>query len=111
MTDTHTGRHAAAASTPGDPPPAAASLPPDAAERDAARRLEAGPLDETLDSSEFHFVTRGVSDAERAAVAAVLTQVRSEETDQVRRVERREHQPWARSQRVPEGFGDLMMEP
>jgi hypothetical protein len=28
----------------------------------------------------------------------------------VRRVERREHQPWSRSQRVPEGIADLLAE-
>lgn len=85
-------------------------LPPDAAARDAARREEAGTADDTLHASEFRFVTRGVSDEEQAAVIAVLTQVRTEETDRMKRVERREHQPWARSQRVPEGISDLLAE-
>jgi hypothetical protein len=43
-------------------------------------------------------------------VISVLTQMRAEETERVRRVERREHQPWARSQRVPQDFGDLLHE-
>lgn len=82
--------------------------PPDAAARDAARRKEAGPVDDTLHADEFDFVTRDVSAEDRAAVIAVLTQVRTEETRRVRRVERREHEPWARSQRVPEGIGELL---
>lgn len=87
------------------------TIPPDAAARDAARRKQAAGADDSIPREEdFHFVTRGVSDEERAAVIAVLTQVRAEETQRVRRVERREHQPWARSQRVPEGIGDLLAE-
>ena len=101
------GRHRA---TDGDAVLAGTVLPPDAAARDAAKREEAGPPDDTLTSEGFDFVTRGVSDEERAAVIAVLTQVRAEETAQVRRVERREHEPWARSQRVPQPFGDLFLE-
>lgn len=89
----------------------AGSFPPDAAARDAARREQAGESDGTLSDAEFHFVTRGVGDLERAAVIAVLSQVRHEETQRVRRVERREHQPWARSQRVPEGIADLLTDP
>lgn len=85
-------------------------LPPDAAARDAAKREEAGEHDHALTDDGFVFATRGVSDEERAAVIAVLTQMRAEETEQVRRVERREHQPWARSQRVPQDFGDLLLE-
>lgn len=85
-------------------------LPPDAAARDAAKREVAGDGDPTLSSDGFHFITRGVSDEEQAAVIAVLTQVRAEETERVRRVERREHQPWARSQRVPQAFEDLLIE-
>ena len=96
------GRHAAE--------PSDALLPPDAAARDAAKRVEAGLEDATISSEGFHFKTRGVSDEERAAVIAVLTQVRTEETEQVRRVERREHQPWARSQRVPQAFEDLFID-
>ncbi|MBN9612247.1 MAG: hypothetical protein J0H64_02050 [Actinobacteria bacterium] len=87
-----------------------ASVPPDAAARDAALRLQAGPVDDVLHADDFRFVTRGVSDEDQAAVIAVLTQVRTEETSRVRRVERREHQPWARSQRVPEGIGELLAE-
>lgn len=86
------------------------SLPPDAAARDAAKRETSGPGQQALTSDGFDFVTRGVSDAEQAAVIAVLTQVRAEETHRVRRVERREHQPWARSQRVPVSINDLLIE-
>lgn len=96
------GKHAAE--------PDDALLPPDAAARDAAKRVDAGQEDATISSEGFHFNTRGVSDEERAAVIAVLTQVRTEETEQVRRVERREHQPWARSQRVPQAFEDLLVD-
>lgn len=90
--------------------PASDPLPPDAAARDAAKREEAGLGEQVLTDEGFHFVTRGVSDEEKAAVIAVLTRLRAEETQQVRRVERREHQPWARSQRVPEGISDLLVE-
>lgn len=85
-------------------------LPPDAAARDAAKREQAGRGNEALTDEGFDFLTRGVSDEEKAAVIAVITQVRAEETQRVRRVERREHQPWARSQRVPEGIADLLAE-
>ncbi|MBO1901698.1 hypothetical protein J4H92_06990 [Leucobacter weissii] len=83
-------------------------LPPDAAERDAARRQQANPVDETVSEEGFRFVTGGVRDHEKAAVIAVLSAVRAEETQRVRRIERREHEPWARSQRVPEGIGELL---
>jgi len=83
------------------------ALPPDAAARDAAKREEAGLENRPLSSEGFDFVTRGVSETEKAAVIAVITQVRTEETERVRRVERRERQPWARSQRVPQGIADL----
>jgi hypothetical protein len=43
-------------------------------------------------------------------VIAVLTQVREEETRRAKRVERRDREPWARSQRVPEGISDLLIE-
>ncbi len=103
MTDSpRSGRHAAESND--------ALLPPDAAARDAAKREEAGLDDATISSEGFHFTTRGVSDEERAAVIAVLTQMRTEETEQVRRVERREHQPWARSQRVQQAFEDLFID-
>lgn len=88
--------------------PAGTDLPPDAAARDAARREQAATGDGTLHADEFRTITRGVTPEEKAAVIAVLTRVRAEETERVKRVERREHQPWARSQRVPEGIGDLL---
>lgn len=88
--------------------PSGADLPPDAAARDAARREQAATGDGTLNADEFRTITRGVTPEEKAAVIAVLTRVRAEETERVKRVERREHQPWARSQRVPEGIGDLL---
>lgn len=89
---------------------AEASLPPDAAARDAAKREELGPHDDTVHGDDISFVTRQVSDAERAAVIAVLTQVRAEETQRVKRVARRDREPWARSQRVPEGISELLSE-
>ncbi|MHA3724794.1 hypothetical protein ACXR2T_13070 [Leucobacter sp. HY1910] len=85
-------------------------LPPDASARDAARREEMGDADAHLTGDDVRFITKQVSDTERAAVIAVLTQVRAEETERVKRVERREREPWARSQRVPEGISDLLIE-
>lgn len=85
-----------------------AALPPDAAARDAAKREALGEQDDAIHGEDIEFVTRRVSDEERAAVIAVLTRVRTEETERVRRVERREREPWARSQRVPEGIGELL---
>ncbi len=93
-----------------DLPTAQAPLPPDAAARDAAKRQGVGAHEQPLTSDDFTFVTRGVSDAEKAAVIAVVTQVRLEETQRVRRIERREHQPWARSQRVPVSINHLLAE-
>lgn len=90
--------------------PADPQLPPDAAARDAAKREELGPQDDAISGSDITFVTRQVSPAERAAVIAVLTQVRAEETQSVKRVARRDREPWARSQRVPEGISDLLIE-
>lgn len=87
-----------------------AQLPPDAAERDAARREGLGEHDDTLYGEDIRFTTRQVSAEERAAVITVLTQVREEETRRAKRVERRDREPWARSQRVPEGIGDLLLE-
>jgi hypothetical protein len=84
------------------------ALPPDAAARDAAKREELGEADDALHGGDFRFVTRHVSDDEKAAAIAVLSAVRAEETQRVKRVERREHQPWARSQRVAEGIGELL---
>ncbi|QYM77405.1 hypothetical protein K1X41_11205 [Leucobacter luti] len=89
---------------------AEAQLPPDASARDAAKREELGPLDDAIHGEDIHFVTRQVSDTERAAVIAVLTQVRAEESQQMKRVARRDREPWARSQRVPEGISDLLLE-
>ncbi len=85
-------------------------LPPDAAARDAAKRAEAGTIEPVLSEDGFRFHTRNLSEEERAAVIAVLTKVRAEETERVRRVERREREPWRRSQRVPEGISDLLAE-
>lgn len=85
-------------------------LAPDAAARDAAKREALGEPDPAISEDEFTFVTRGVSDEERAAVIAVLAQTRAEETQLVRRVARRERNPWARSQRVPEGIADILSE-
>ncbi|MBL5974590.1 MAG: hypothetical protein D3X82_12740 [Candidatus Leucobacter sulfamidivorax] len=87
-----------------------APLPPDAAARDAAKREELGEVDDAIRGEDFDFVTRHVSDEEKVAAIAVLSSVRAEETQRVKRVERREHQPWARSQRVAEGIGELLAE-
>lgn len=90
--------------------PASDQLPPDAAARDAAKRAEAGKHDEVLTEDEFVFRTRHLSDDEKAAVIALLTQLRTEDLERARSVERRERQPWARSQRVVEGIGDFLAE-
>ena len=84
-----------------------APLPPGAAERDAARRDEIGEVDDAIHGDDIEFITRSVDDETRAAVIAVLTQVRAEETARLKRVARRDREPWARSQRVPEGIADL----
>lgn len=83
-------------------------LAPDAAERDAALRGTMEDVDGALTGDGITFVTRGTSDEERAAVIAVLAQVRAEETQRVRRVERRDRDPWARSQRTPEGIDEVL---
>lgn len=85
-------------------------LPPDAAERDAAKRNGIDGDPEVELGEDIHFVTRSVSDEERAAVIAVLTAVRAEESHQAKGVERRAREPWARSQRVPEGIADLLID-
>ncbi|MBK0419901.1 hypothetical protein JD276_12755 [Leucobacter sp. CSA1] len=85
-------------------------MPPDAAARDAAKREELGDADDAVRGEDIRFVTREVSDEERAAAIAVLTRVRAEETQQVKRVARRDREPWSRSQRVPEGISDLLAE-
>ena len=95
---------------PAAPGAGATDLPPDASERDAARRVGLGDADAALLGEDIEFVTRGVSAEERAAVVAVLTQARAEESQQVKRVARRDREPWARSQRVPEGISDLLAE-
>ena len=84
-------------------------LPPDAAARDAAKREELEE-DPAIHGDDIRFVTRGVSDEERAAVIAVLTAARAEETKQVKRVARRDREPWARSQRVPDRISDLLVD-
>lgn len=82
-------------------------VPPDAAARDAAKHTDDAD-DHVLRGEDIRFVTRHVSQEERAAVIAVLTQAREEETAQVKRVARRDREPWARSQRVPEGISELL---
>lgn len=84
-------------------------LPPDAAARDAAKRQDA-EHDDALTGDDMVFVTRNVSDEERAAVIAVLTAARAEETRRVKRVSRRNREPWARSQRVPDRISDLLVD-
>lgn len=83
-------------------------MAPDAAERDALRRELAGKDNDTLRADDIEFVTRGLDPLEKAAAIAVLISQREAETDRVRAVERRDREPWARSQRVPEGIGDLL---
>ncbi|MFV0432966.1 MAG: hypothetical protein ACK5LO_03130 [Leucobacter sp.] len=85
-------------------------LPPDAAARDAAKRDAIGEHDDVVHGEDITFVTRRVSDEERAAAIAVLTAVRTAESQQRKRVARRDREPWARSQRVPEGISDLLLE-
>lgn len=85
-----------------------AGLAPDAAARDAALRGTMGIVDDALTGDGITFVTRGTSDTERAAVIAVLAEVRAEESQRVRRVERRDRDPWARSQRTPEGIDEVL---
>lgn len=86
------------------------ALPPDASARDAARREGLGERDDAIRGEDIRFETRQVSDDERAAVIAVLTRVRTEETQRMKRVARRDREPWARSQRVPEGISELLIE-
>ena len=77
-------------------------LPPDAAMRDARRRDEIGETDDAIRGDDISFVTAGVDAETQAAVIAVLTQARAEETERAKRVARRDRAPWSRSQRVPE---------
>lgn len=83
-----------------------AILPPDASARDAAKRDST--VDDVLRGDDIRFITGDIDEMERAAVIAVLTQVRAEESDQVKRVARRDREPWARSQRVPDRIFDLL---
>lgn len=83
-------------------------MAPDAAERDALRRELIDSGDDVIRGEDVEFVTRGVSDEERAAVLAVLLAMREEERDRVRLVARRDREPWTRSQRTPEGIGELL---
>ena len=55
----------------------------------------------------LEFVTHNTSAEERAAVIAVLTQMRTDETLQVKKVARRANEPWRRSQRNPEGIREF----
>lgn len=55
----------------------------------------------------LQFVTQNASAEERAAVVAVLTQMRTDETLQVKKVARRANEPWRRSQRNPEGIREF----
>ena len=82
-------------------------LPPDAAARDAAKRADL-PDESTLADHDIRFVTKQVSTEERAAVVAVLTQVRAEEAQRVKRVERIEREPWRRAQRLPRPIQDFL---
>lgn len=78
----------------------ATSSPPSAAERDAAKRAALQEADGAVAAADFRFVTRNVTETERAAVVAVLTAVRREDSGRVKRRERVERQPWRRSQRA-----------
>lgn len=91
--------------TPGADP--VQQMAPDAAARDAQRRSLIDPNDTTIRGEDVEFITRGVSDEERAAVLAVLVAMQEEERDRVRLVARQDREPWARSQRTPEGISDL----
>ena len=85
-----------------------AGLAPDAAARDAALRGTIVFIDDTLMGDDITFITRKTTSDERAAVIAVLAEVRSEESHRARRVERCDRDPWARSQRTPEGIGEVL---
>lgn len=83
-------------------------MAPDAAERDAQRRSLIDNGDGVIRGEDVEFITRNVSDEERAAVLAVLLALREQERDRVRLVARRDREPWARSQRAPEGISELL---
>lgn len=84
------------------------AMAPDASARDAVRRGQIDNDAEVLRAEDLIFITRGVTTDEQAVVAAVLATAREEETNRVRRVGRLHREPWARSQRTPEGIGDLL---
>lgn len=86
--------------------PVGARLAPDAAERDAEKRKLVDNGDGIERGEDIVFITKHVSDTERAAVISVLTKAREEETNRVRKVSRRERDPWSRPQRAPEGFDE-----
>lgn len=88
--------------------PVPGAMAPDAAERDAHRRSLIDNGDGVIRGEDVEFITRGVTDEERAAVLAILVAMREEERDKVRLIARRDREPWHRSQRVPEGIGDLL---
>lgn len=67
----------------------------------------AGNTDVPARESGIEFVTANASAEERAAVIAVLTELRTEETLQVKKVARRANEPWRRSQRTPEGIHEF----
>ncbi|MDA3147661.1 hypothetical protein JSO19_09760 [Leucobacter sp. UCMA 4100] len=83
-------------------------MAPDAAERDALRRELIDTGDDVIRADDVEFVTKNLSDEEQAAVLAVLLAMREEERDRVRLVARRDREPWTRSQRTPEGIGELL---
>lgn len=80
---------------------------PSAADRDAAKRASA-QQDDVLKEAEYTFLTRNLSDTEKAAAIAALTAVRTEETRMVKRVARIERQPWRRSQRTPRRIEEFL---
>lgn len=61
----------------------------------------------SADDLGLEFVTRNTTAEEQAAVIAVLTQMRTDETLQVKKVARRANEPWRRSQRNPEGIREF----
>lgn len=83
-------------------------MAPDAAARDAHNRKLAGNGDGVVRGEGIDFITRNVSAEEKAAVIAVLLAQQEAETNRVRRVESKNHEPWARSQRTPEGIDDFL---
>ncbi|MGO4691553.1 acyl-CoA carboxylase epsilon subunit [Glaciibacter sp. 2TAF33] len=66
----------------------------------AAAVTPSGATPEHFDRSQLEFVTRGVSDAEVAAVTALLRGLLQEESDQLRRSPQRTRSAWDRGQRA-----------